>query len=156
VETFSPTDKGVLAVVGRTLAAWTPALGGIMMCATPDYGRAGYGPCGLAALGLGKYEAVFRENEIDETVLPNLTAEDLKELGVTALGHRCKLQDTIAALRTYANAQAPSPAVAVARVSVGPRTEVQNGGRWRAAAYHRHVLRPSSSSSANRVWGNPA
>jgi hypothetical protein len=35
---------------------------------------------------LGKYEAVFRENEIDETVLPDLTAEDLKELGVTALG----------------------------------------------------------------------
>ena len=42
----------------------------------------------LRSLGLGKYEAVFRENEIDETVLPNLTAEDLKELGVTALGHR--------------------------------------------------------------------
>jgi hypothetical protein len=30
------------------------------------------------SLGLGKYEAAFRENEIDETVLPNLTAEDLK------------------------------------------------------------------------------
>jgi SAM domain (Sterile alpha motif) len=42
----------------------------------------------LRSLGLGKYEAVFRENEIDETVLPNLTAEDLKELGVAALGHR--------------------------------------------------------------------
>ena len=38
------------------------------------------------SLGLGKYEAVFRENEIDETVLPDLTAEDLKELGVTANG----------------------------------------------------------------------
>jgi SAM domain (Sterile alpha motif) len=33
------------------------------------------------SLGLGKYEAAFRENEIDETVLPDLTAEDLKELG---------------------------------------------------------------------------
>jgi hypothetical protein len=33
----------------------------------------------LRSLGLGKYEAAFRENEIDETVLPNLTAEDLKE-----------------------------------------------------------------------------
>src|SRR5262245_51353196 len=42
----------------------------------------------LRSLGLGKYEAVFRENEIDDTVLPNLTAEDLKELGVTALRHR--------------------------------------------------------------------
>jgi SAM domain (Sterile alpha motif) len=45
----------------------------------------------LRSLGLGKYEAAFRENEIDETVLPNLTAEDLKELGVASLGHRRKL-----------------------------------------------------------------
>src|SRR5215475_4347690 len=42
----------------------------------------------LRSLGLGKYEAAFRENEIDETVLPSLTDEHLKELGVTALGHR--------------------------------------------------------------------
>jgi len=34
----------------------------------------------LQSLGLRKYEAVFRENEIDETVLPNLTGEDLKDL----------------------------------------------------------------------------
>jgi hypothetical protein len=27
----------------------------------------------LRSLGLGKYEAAFRENEIDETVLPSLT-----------------------------------------------------------------------------------
>ena len=56
----------------------------------------------LRGLGLGKYEAVFRENDIDETVLPNLTAEDLKELGVASLGHRRKLLDAIAALRTDA------------------------------------------------------
>ena len=42
----------------------------------------------LRSLGLGKYEAAFRENEIDETVLPSLTHETLKELGVTAVGHR--------------------------------------------------------------------
>ena len=47
----------------------------------------------LRSLGLGKYEPVFCENEIDETVLPNLTAEDLKELGVASLGHRLKLLD---------------------------------------------------------------
>jgi hypothetical protein len=40
----------------------------------------------LRSLGLGRYEAAFRENEIDETVLPSLTHETLKELGVTALG----------------------------------------------------------------------
>jgi hypothetical protein len=53
----------------------------------------------LRSLGLGKYEALFRENDIDETVLPSLTDENLKELGVTALGHRLKLLDAIAALR---------------------------------------------------------
>jgi hypothetical protein len=61
----------------------------------------------LRSLGLGKYEALFRENDIDETVLPNLTAEDLKELGVASLGHRRKLLDAIAALRTDASGKAP-------------------------------------------------
>ena len=63
----------------------------------------------LRSLGLGKYEGVFRENEIDETVLPSLTAEDLKELGVAALGHRRKLLDAIVVLRGDANA-GPGPA----------------------------------------------
>jgi class 3 adenylate cyclase len=62
----------------------------------------------LRSLGLAKYEAVFRENDIDETVLPNLTAEDLKELGVASLGHRRKLLDAIAALRNDRSAQGPS------------------------------------------------
>ena len=53
----------------------------------------------LRSLGLGQYEAAFRENEIDETVLPNLTAEDLKDLGVGIVGHRRKILDAIAALR---------------------------------------------------------
>ena len=52
----------------------------------------------LRNLGLERYEGAFRENDIDETVLTNLTAEDLKELGVTAIGHRRKLLDAIAAL----------------------------------------------------------
>ena len=58
----------------------------------------------LRSLGLGKYEVLFRENDIDETVLPNLTAEDLKELGVASLGHRRKLLQAIAALRADTNA----------------------------------------------------
>jgi SAM domain (Sterile alpha motif)/Adenylate and Guanylate cyclase catalytic domain len=62
----------------------------------------------LRSLGLGKYEAVFRENEITDKILPNLTAEDLKELGVAALGHRRTLLDAIAALRSDASGNAPS------------------------------------------------
>ena len=62
----------------------------------------------LRSLGLGKYEAIFRENDIDETVLPSLTHENLKELGVASFGHRVKLLDAIAALRSDASAQTPS------------------------------------------------
>src|SRR5437660_8893518 len=63
----------------------------------------------LRGLGLGQYEAAFRENAIDATVLPNLTAEDLKDLGVGIVGHRRKLLDAIAALRADASGQAQPP-----------------------------------------------
>jgi class 3 adenylate cyclase len=68
----------------------------------------------LRSLGLGKYEAGFRDNEIDETVLPSLTHENLKELGVTALGHRLKLLEAITALRNLESAKSPSVDVATA------------------------------------------
>jgi hypothetical protein len=42
----------------------------------------------LQRLGLEQHTAAFRENEIDETVLPHLTADDLKDIGVGAVGHR--------------------------------------------------------------------
>jgi class 3 adenylate cyclase/predicted ATPase len=61
----------------------------------------------LRSLGLGKYEAIFRENDIDETVLPSLTHENLKELGIASFGHRVKLLDAIAALRADASIKAP-------------------------------------------------
>jgi hypothetical protein len=52
----------------------------------------------LRKLGLEQYEPAFRENEIDERVLPSLTAEDLRDLGITLVGHRRRLLDAIAAL----------------------------------------------------------
>jgi SAM domain (Sterile alpha motif) len=52
--------------------------------------------------------AAFRENDIDETVLPSLTHETLKDLGVTSVGHRVKLLDAIAALRNDGSGKAPS------------------------------------------------
>ena len=61
----------------------------------------------LRGLGLEQYEAAFRENEIDEVVLPRLTAEDLKELGVGFVGDRRKLLDAIAALRPEVSAPTP-------------------------------------------------
>src|SRR5215469_11431400 len=56
----------------------------------------------LRGLGLAQYEQAFRENAIEPDVLTQLTAQDLKELGVTPLGHRRKLLDAIAALRASA------------------------------------------------------
>ena len=62
----------------------------------------------LRSVGLEQYETPFRSNNIDDTVLPSLTAEDLKDLGVDTVGHRRKLLDAIAALRSDANGRAPS------------------------------------------------
>jgi class 3 adenylate cyclase/predicted ATPase len=76
----------------------------------------------LRSLGLERHEAAFRENEITENVLPNLTAEDLKELGVAALGHRRTLLDAIAALRGDSSAKtAPAAAPEAAEIPATTR-----------------------------------
>src|SRR5215472_4836622 len=62
----------------------------------------------LKGLGLEHYEAAFRDNEIDWRVLPSLTADDLKDIGITAVGHQRRLLEAIAALRLPA-APAPAP-----------------------------------------------
>jgi class 3 adenylate cyclase/predicted ATPase len=53
----------------------------------------------LHSLGMQQYEEAFRDNAIDAAVLPELTADDLKDLGVSLVGHRRKLLAAIAALR---------------------------------------------------------
>src|ERR1700738_2084081 len=67
----------------------------------------------LQGLGLERYVPAFRDNEIDWAVLPKLTSEDLREIGVAAIGHRRKLLDAIAALGatvpTAAVTAAPAP-----------------------------------------------
>jgi hypothetical protein len=52
----------------------------------------------LRSLGLGQYEAAFRDNAIDSAVLPRLTRDDPKEIGVTQVRYRRELFDAIAAL----------------------------------------------------------
>src|SRR5690348_11825882 len=53
----------------------------------------------LRRLGLEQYEAAFRKNAVDAEVLPTLTADDLKEMGIVPIGHRRRLLEAIAALR---------------------------------------------------------
>ncbi|HJZ13903.1 MAG TPA: adenylate/guanylate cyclase domain-containing protein, partial [Stellaceae bacterium] len=57
----------------------------------------------LHSLGLPQYEKAFRDNAIDMAVLPELTTEDLKDLGVSLVGHRRRLLGAIAALRNEGN-----------------------------------------------------
>jgi class 3 adenylate cyclase len=64
----------------------------------------------LWKLGLEQYEPAFRANEIDQRVLPSLTAEDLRDLGVILVGHRRRLLDAIAALGPDLPAAAVTPA----------------------------------------------
>ena len=61
----------------------------------------------LGSLGLPQYAAAFAENDITEALLPKLTGEDLKDLGVTSIGHRRLLLDAIATLTA-------APGIAVA------------------------------------------
>ena len=67
----------------------------------------------LKNLGLGQYDTAFRDNAVDAEVLPQLTGDDLKELGVTSVGHRRKLLAEIAALApplsSERTGQQPSP-----------------------------------------------
>jgi hypothetical protein len=51
----------------------------------------------LQGLGLAKYAAAFAENAINWDVLPELTADDLKEIGVATVGDRRRLLAAIAA-----------------------------------------------------------
>src|SRR4051812_16804424 len=66
----------------------------------------------LRTLGLEQYEAAFHENGVDAEVLPTLTGEELKDIGVSLIRHRRRLLEAIAALRSNA-----MPAEALAQVS---------------------------------------
>jgi class 3 adenylate cyclase len=100
----------------------------------------------LRSLGLGKYEAAFRENEIDETVLPGLTAEDLKELGVSTVGHRRKILDAIAGLRNDASGKVSS--VEAATTSSAPSAHPEDRAERRQVTVMFSDLGGSTALSA--------
>lgn len=62
----------------------------------------------LGRLGLEQYGPAFRANAIDGAVLRTLTADDLKDLGVTLVGHRRKLLDAISVLREAVASDRPA------------------------------------------------
>ena len=68
----------------------------------------------LNALGLGQYAQRFAENDIDPSVLRDLTDHDLEKIGVS-LGHRRKILRAIAELDEAGPRPAPAPRTAAAR-----------------------------------------
>ena len=81
----------------------------------------------LRQLGLERYEAAFRENHVSAAVLPSLTAEDLKEIGVTPVGHRRQLLEAIAVLRGDAMAEGDQSQVSRSDI-VGSSTNDRSSG----------------------------
>jgi SAM domain (Sterile alpha motif) len=65
----------------------------------------------LRDLGLEQYAPTFCDNGIEPRVLPDLTADDLRAIGITMVGHRRILLKAIAALReaTPQNRGQPPP-----------------------------------------------
>jgi class 3 adenylate cyclase len=84
----------------------------------------------LKNLGLGEYEAAFRDNAIDGDLLQSLTAEDLRDLGVRIVGHRRKLLDAIAALGAVSK-PTPFPA-ATGPVAASPAPAVSSAPQPRS------------------------
>ena len=64
----------------------------------------------LKSLGLERFEATFRDNAVDESVLPHLTEDHLREMGLS-LGARIKIVTAIAELAKGAAHPAPMPVV---------------------------------------------
>jgi hypothetical protein len=81
----------------------------------------------LRGLGLEQYASPFHDNAIDAEVLRELTADDLKDLGVNLVGHRRKLLAAIAALRPdLPSPGPPHPSVAAPSLTL-PRPRGREG-----------------------------
>ena len=78
----------------------------------------------LESLGLETYATVFVENDIDLEVLPELSDDELKELGVS-LGHRKKLLKAIAAFEGDPKPVADADTVAGQSTADRPRAEAE-------------------------------
>jgi predicted ATPase/class 3 adenylate cyclase len=74
----------------------------------------------LAKLGLGQYAQRFAENDINFDILADLTDQDLKDIGISSLGHRRQVLRAIGELGVTPNATAPDPAAAAAPAAAAP------------------------------------
>jgi hypothetical protein len=88
----------------------------------------------LDKLGLGQYAQRFAENDISFAILSDLKDQDLKELGVSSLGHRRQLLRAIAELNGVEKGKPEPATVATAPVATHDTAERRQ--------VYRDVLRP--------------
>ena len=104
----------------------------------------------LGTLGLQQYEGAFQSNDISFDLLPEITSDDLRDIGVTSVGHRRVLLQAIAALAqppagSLAHEQAshgitaPAP-VAVAAPAIRPPTVAPPANGMPSVSNHQHRL----------------
>jgi class 3 adenylate cyclase len=82
----------------------------------------------LRKLGLEQYAAAFRENAVTADILPSLTPEDLKEIGIVPVGHRRRLLEAVVALRAASGADRDVN-----------KTPEENSYPFRSTAERRHL-----------------
>jgi class 3 adenylate cyclase len=87
----------------------------------------------LRTLGLERYEATFRENDVSADVLCDLNAEDLERLGVAGVSHRHEPLVAIAKLNGQPGTDAANPVVEPVTAVSGPLGDdaVSHGGERR-------------------------
>ena len=107
----------------------------------------------LQELGLERYEQAFRENEVGLDVLPKLTTEDLKEIGVIPVGDRRRLLTAIALLAHGTEAERRQLTVLfcdlVGSTELSTRLDPEEPRVWSCVARSRSCL-PASSPSLSR------
>ena len=105
---FSPAEQ---REVGHRPAGWR-------VISFPSRNRGRQPPWGaildidgwLRGIGLAKYGELFRANDIDGSLLRQLTGDDLRDIGVASLGHRKKLLEAIANIDAAPEIISPPPA----------------------------------------------
>ena len=109
----------------------------------------------LHGLGMQQYEEAFRDNAIDAAVLPELTAEDLTDLGVSLVGHRRKLLAAIATLggdvgpvpeppTRCSRSSTSSTALPGSHATISPRRSWRSSRRCSLAPHRRRTMWCSS------------
>jgi class 3 adenylate cyclase/tetratricopeptide (TPR) repeat protein len=84
----------------------------------------------LEKLGLVQYAQRFAENDITFAILPDLTDQDLKELGVASLGHRRQLLRAIVELGNAPTTPAPTAPRSSSPTPIASPTETAGERRY--------------------------